>query len=82
MSDELEVVEQTQDDNGEAKKPLKVVLYWHMHQPEYRDLRTGVYRLPWTYLHAIKDYVDMVAHLEANPEAHAVINFAPTLLDR
>ena len=38
---------------------LKVVLCWHMHQPEYRDLTTGEYRQPWTYLHAIKDYVDM-----------------------
>jgi alpha-amylase/alpha-mannosidase (GH57 family) len=38
--------------------------------------------LPWTYLHVIKDYVDMVAHLEAVPEAKAVINFAPILLDQ
>ena len=83
MSDEVEAAEQMQDyNNGEEKKPLKLVLYWHMHQPEYRDLRTGVYKLPWTYLHAIKDYVDMVAHLEANPKAHAVINFAPTLLEQ
>ena len=36
-----------------------------MHQPEYRDLQTGEFKLPWTYLHVIKDYVDMVAHLEA-----------------
>ncbi|HID49285.1 MAG TPA: hypothetical protein EYP40_06710, partial [Chromatiales bacterium] len=36
-----------------------------MHQPEYRDQRNGEYHLPWTYLHAIKDYVDMAAHLEA-----------------
>lgn len=61
---------------------MKVVLCWHMHQPEYRDLRTGEYRLPWTYLHAIKDYVDMAAHLEAYPNARAVVNFAPVLLDQ
>ena len=30
-----------------------------MHQPEYRDLQTGAFKLPWTYLHVIKDYVDM-----------------------
>ncbi len=53
-----------------------------MHQPEYRDLQTGEYNLPWTYLHVIKDYVDMVAHLEANPEAKAVVNFAPILLEQ
>ncbi len=65
-----------------AKPRLKVVLCWHMHQPFYRDLISGEYQLPWTYLHAIKDYVDMVAHLEAVPDARAVFNFAPTLLEQ
>ncbi|MCW8924476.1 MAG: glycoside hydrolase family 57 protein [Gammaproteobacteria bacterium] len=62
--------------------PLNVVLYWHMHQPEYRDLRSGEYHLPWTYLHAIKDYVEMAAHLEHNEDARAVVNFAPVLLEQ
>lgn len=62
--------------------PLNVVLYWHMHQPEYRDLRNGEYHLPWTYLHTIKDYVDMAAHLENNIDARAVVNFAPVLLEQ
>jgi alpha-amylase/alpha-mannosidase (GH57 family) len=53
-----------------------------MHQPEYRDLHTGEFKLPWTYLHVIKDYVDMVAHLEAVPNAKAVVNFAPILLEQ
>lgn len=53
-----------------------------MHQPEYRDLQTGEFQLPWTYLHVIKDYVDMVAHLEAEPDAKAVVNFAPILLEQ
>jgi alpha-amylase/alpha-mannosidase (GH57 family) len=61
---------------------LKLVLCWHMHQPEYRDLHSGEFKLPWTYLHVIKDYVDMVGHLEAVPEAKAVINFAPILLEQ
>jgi alpha-amylase/alpha-mannosidase (GH57 family) len=61
---------------------LKVVLCWHMHQPQYRDSITGQYTLPWTYLHAIKDYVDMAAHLEAVPAARAVVNFAPLLLEQ
>ncbi len=64
------------------KKKLKLVLCWHMHQPEYRDLQTGEFVLPWTYLHVIKDYVDMAAHLEAVPEAKAVVNFAPILLEQ
>lgn len=61
---------------------LKVVLCWHMHQPQYRDLVSGTYQLPWVYLHAIKDYVDMAAHLEAVPRARAVVNFAPLLLEQ
>ncbi len=64
------------------KQPMSVVLMWHMHQPEYRNLRTGTVHLPWTYLHAIKDYVDMAAHLEAVPQARAVVNFAPILLEQ
>ena len=63
-------------------KKLKLVLCWHMHQPEYRDLQSGEFKLPWTYLHVIKDYVDMVAHLEAAPEAKVVVNFAPILLEQ
>jgi alpha-amylase/alpha-mannosidase (GH57 family) len=65
-----------------AEPRLKVVLAWHMHQPQYRDLIDGEYALPWTYLHAIKDYVDMAAHLEAAPAARAVVNFAPLLLEQ
>ncbi len=61
---------------------LKVVLCWHMHQPAYFDSCSNQYKLPWTYLHGIKDYVDMAAHLEAVPNACAVVNFAPTLLEQ
>jgi alpha-amylase/alpha-mannosidase (GH57 family) len=61
---------------------LPVVVLWHMHQPQYRDALSGRYVLPWTYLHAIKDYVDMAAHLEAHPRARAVVNFAPILLEQ
>ncbi len=59
-----------------------MVLCWHMHQPDYRDLEAGTNRLPWVYLHAIKDYVDMAAHLESVPGARAVVNFVPVLLEQ
>ena len=65
-----------------AAARLPVVLMWHMHQPQYRDAFTGQYALPWTYLHAIKDYADMAAHLEAAPAARAVVNFTPLLLEQ
>lgn len=64
------------------QKKLKLVICWHMHQPHYRDGLNGEYRLPWVYLHAIKDYTDMVAHLEKCPKAKVVVNFAPVLLEQ
>ncbi|MES9855759.1 MAG: glycoside hydrolase family 57 protein [Sedimenticola sp.] len=65
-----------------SEEKLNVVLCWHMHQPPYQDEHDGDYKLPWTYLHAIKDYVDMVAHLEECPSAKCVVNFSPTLLEQ
>lgn len=65
-----------------GSKKIKVVLCWHMHQPHYRDGLDGIYRLPWVYLHAIKDYTDMVWHLENCPQAKVVVNFAPVLLEQ
>lgn len=65
----------------ESKK-LKLVICWHMHQPHYRDGLDGTYHLPWVYLHAIKDYSDMVWHLENCPAARVVVNFAPVLLEQ
>ncbi len=61
---------------------LPVVLFWHMHQPPYRDALSGRYVLPWTWLHAIKDYTDMAAHLEQVPGAKAVVNFTPVLVEQ
>ena len=63
-------------------EPINVVLCWHMHQPYYRDALDGTYHLPWVYLHAIKDYSDMAYHLEICPDARAVVNFAPVLLEQ
>jgi len=68
--------------SGEPDPRLKVVLCWHMHQPQYRDLLTGKQLRPWAYLHGIKDYVDMAVHLESVPEACAVVNFSPVLLEQ
>lgn len=61
---------------------LKVVTCWHMHQPYYKNTVTGEFTQPWTYLHAIKDYIDMATILESVPNARAVINFCPILLDQ
>lgn len=60
---------------------LHFILCWHFHQPDYRT-EHGDYRLPWTYLHALKDYADMAAHLEAAPNVRAVVNFVPSLVEQ
>ena len=65
-----------------APAKLLINIYWHMHQPDYRDLITGEYIMPWTYLHAMKDYSDMAYHLEANVKARVTFNFVPILLDQ
>jgi alpha-amylase/alpha-mannosidase (GH57 family) len=64
------------------KKTVDLVFLWHMHQPDYRDYASGDFVLPWTYLHAIKDYTDMAYHFERHPKVRAVVNFVPILLDQ
>ena len=53
-----------------------------MHQPDYRDIVSNEFVLPWTYLHAIKDYSDMAYHLEQNKKARVSFNYVPILLDQ
>jgi len=61
---------------------VNFALCWHMHQPWYQNGLDGDYQLPWVYLHAMKDYSDMVAHLEAHPAMKLTVNFAPVLLEQ
>jgi alpha-amylase/alpha-mannosidase (GH57 family) len=60
-------------------RPVHLVLVWHMHQPQYRDPTSGRYVLPWTRLHALKDYWGMVRVLEEFPRVHATFNMVPSL---
>ncbi len=59
---------------------LRVVVLWHQHQPFYKDLVTGEYRLPWTRLHALKDYYGMVKLLDEFPQVHQTFNLVPSLI--
>ncbi len=59
---------------------LRVVVLWHQHQPFYKDLVRGQYRLPWTRLHALKDYYGMVRLLEEFPAVHQTFNLVPSLI--
>lgn len=53
---------------------------WHMHQPFYKDLWTGEYKLPWTRLHALKDYAGMVEILGEFPRIHQTFNLVPSMV--
>src|SRR5512146_3305589 len=53
---------------------------WHMHQPFYKDLITGEYKLPWTRMHALKDYYGMVRILEEFPKVRQTFNLVPSLM--
>ena len=59
---------------------IRLVLLWHMHQPFYKDMLTGEYRLPWVRLHALKDYYGMVKLTEEFPDVHQNFNLVPSLL--
>src|SRR6202008_5142175 len=58
---------------------VNLVVLWHMHQPQYRDPETGQYVLPWTRLHALKDYWGMVQVLAEVAGFHATFNVVPAL---
>jgi alpha-amylase/alpha-mannosidase (GH57 family) len=51
-----------------------------MHQPFYKDLVSGEYRLPWTRFHALKDYYGMVKVLQDFPSVHQTFNLVPSML--
>jgi alpha-amylase/alpha-mannosidase (GH57 family) len=59
---------------------LRVIVLWHQHQPFYKDLVTGEYRLPWVRLHGLKDYYGMVKLLDEFPQVHQTFNLVPSLI--
>ena len=53
---------------------------WHMHQPYYKDLVSGEYKLPWTRMHALKDYYGMVHILGEFPKIRQTFNLVPSMM--
>lgn len=60
---------------------MKLLLLWHLHQPMYKDYRTGHYRLPWTYLHAMKDYYEMAWLVSLYERLRVTFNLTPCLIE-
>jgi alpha-amylase/alpha-mannosidase (GH57 family) len=65
---------------GKKMPRIYLCFVWHMHQPFYKDLILGEYKLPWTRLHALKDYYGMVKVLEDFPAVRQTFNLVPSLL--
>ncbi len=57
----------------------KVVVWLHMHQPEYFDPKSGIQYLPWVRRHLLKGYYTVVNLLEKYP-AKININFSGILI--
>ena len=51
-----------------------------MHQPFYKDLASGEYKLPWTRMHALKDYYGMAQILEEFPHVRQTFNLVPSMM--
>jgi alpha-amylase/alpha-mannosidase (GH57 family) len=51
-----------------------------MHQPFYKDLASGEYKLPWTRMHALKDYCGMVEILKEFPSVRQTFNLVPSMM--
>ena len=66
----------------EAKKKLYLAFMWHMHQQYYKDDISGEYKMPWVFLHAIKDYYGLVRYIEKFSSIKATFNVVPSLLEQ
>ncbi len=62
--------------------PLFIAFVWHHHQPYYREPGRDTYALPWTRVHAAKDYVFMAELLAEYPRVKATFNLVPSLIEQ
>ncbi|MDD5157030.1 glycoside hydrolase family 57 protein [Sulfurimonas sp.] len=64
-----------------GKPLLNLSFFWHMHQPDYRGL-DGVMKMPWVFLHAIKDYYEMPWLLSEYLGLKATFNLSASLIEQ
>lgn len=63
-------------------KKLHVAFLWHMHQPYYKDDMQNEYKMPWVFLHAIKDYYELPYYLSKFNNIKATFNLVPSLIEQ
>jgi alpha-amylase/alpha-mannosidase (GH57 family) len=60
--------------------PLNLAILWHMHQPLYKNVLTGLYEMPWVRDHAATEYLDHPEILMQHPEVNVTFNLVPSLI--
>lgn len=60
---------------------MAVALLWHLHQPEYRHPATGRPVMPWTRLHALRGYLDLLTE-SVEQEVPWTLNVVPGLWEQ
>lgn len=63
-------------------RPVNLCFLFHMHQPWYRDMRTGRFVMPWVRLHACKGYTDMAMLADRHPDMRYTVNMVPSLVEQ
>jgi alpha-amylase/alpha-mannosidase (GH57 family) len=61
---------------------VRIAILWHMHQPIYRNFFDGTTVMPLAFLHATKDYYEMLRFLEGHDRIRVTFNLVPSLLDQ
>jgi len=62
-------------------KKMNIAFIWHFHQPSYQENQNSDFLLPWVRLHASKDYLDMLKHIDNFDNLKLNFNFSPILLE-
>ena len=65
-----------------VKKPIKLAILWHLHQPNYQEPNSDKMVMPWVRLHATKDYLDMPLLSTRYEKIKTTFNLVPSLLDQ
>jgi alpha-amylase/alpha-mannosidase (GH57 family) len=64
------------------RKKCRVMLYFHMHQPYYKELRSDSYKMPWARLHSLKNYADIPDLHRKFPDLKISYNIVPSLIEQ
>ncbi|MBN1354679.1 hypothetical protein JXA40_00250 [bacterium] len=65
------------------RSKLNLLILWHMHQPAYSSAKDPTrFRLPWTRLHATKDYLGMARIIAKINGVRTNFNFTPALWEQ